>query len=95
VTTVAAIDIDGDAPTFAITGGEDAASFAINAATGVLAFVAASNAEAPADNSYAVHVSASDGKGSTALQAITVTVTNVDEAPLITSNGAPPPVLPP
>ncbi|MBC7452372.1 MAG: cadherin domain-containing protein, partial [Massilia sp.] len=92
VATVAASDIDGDTPTFAITGGADQAKFAINGATGVLTFIASPNFEAPTDsdgnNTYLVNVTASDGKGSTASQAITVTVTNVNEAPVITSNGA-------
>ena len=92
ITTVAASDIDGDTPTFSITGGADQAKFAINAATGMLTFIASPNFEAPTDsdgnNTYLVNVTASDGKGSTASQAITVTVTNVNEAPLITSNGA-------
>ncbi|MBC7455889.1 MAG: cadherin domain-containing protein, partial [Massilia sp.] len=92
VTTVTALDIDGDNPNFAITGGADQAKFAITAATGVLTFVANPNFEAPTDsdvnNTYLVNVTASDGKGSTAVQAITVTVTNVNEAVSITSNGA-------
>ena len=41
VTTVAAADPDGSAVTYAIAGGADAARFAIDAATGALAFVAA------------------------------------------------------
>jgi hypothetical protein len=90
VATVTATDPDGTTPTFAIVGGADAARFKINATTGLLEFKVAPNFEAPtdvgADNIYDVIVRASDG----ALfdtQAIAVTVTNVAEAPVITSNG--------
>ena len=56
----------------------------------MLSFVAAPNFEAPTDaglnNIYDVIVQTSDGTLS-ASQAIAVTVTNVNEAPIITSNG--------
>ncbi len=93
VTTVAAID--GDLPaqtlTYSIVGGADAARFSIDAATGVLRFVAAPDYEAPADanadNVYDVTVRAGDGTLNDT-QAIAVTVTAVNEAaPVITSNG--------
>ncbi len=75
---------------FSITGGADAAKFIINAATGVLTFVAAPDFENKADvganNVYNVTVQVSDGT-LTDTQAIAVTVTNVNEAPVITSNG--------
>ncbi len=91
VTTITAIDPEGGAITYAITGGADSAKFAINATSGVLAFVAAPNFEAPtdagADNVYDVIVSASDGVF-TDTQALAATVTNVNEAPVITSDGA-------
>ncbi|MDB5469835.1 MAG: hypothetical protein JWR84_1395 [Caulobacter sp.] len=90
VATVAATDPDGTAPTFAIIGGADSAKFKINATTGLLEFKVAPNFEAPtdvgADNVYDVVVRASDGTLSDT-QAIAVTVTNVAEAPVITSNG--------
>ncbi|HSW20916.1 MAG TPA: cadherin domain-containing protein, partial [Ramlibacter sp.] len=88
VTTVAASDIDGDTPSFSITGGADQAKFSIDATTGVLTFVSASNFESAADaddnNTYLVEVTASDGNGSTSVQTITATVTNVNEAISIT-----------
>ncbi|HEX8308115.1 MAG TPA: cadherin domain-containing protein [Allosphingosinicella sp.] len=91
VTKVAAVDLDGAAVTYAIAGGLDSARFTIDPATGVLAFVAAPNFEAPSDsggnNVYDVLVSASDGSF-TDTQAIAVAVGNVNEAPAITSNGA-------
>jgi hypothetical protein len=90
VTTVTATDLDGTAPTFSITGGADAARFTINAATGALSFVATPDFEAPDDdggnNVYDVTVTASDGSLSDT-RALTVTVVNVAEAPVIVSNG--------
>src|SRR5207247_1094752 len=79
----------GTTLTYSIQGGADAAKFSINSSTGALSFVTAPNFEAPADvganNVYDVIVRASD---STLFddQAIAVTVTNVNEAPVITSN---------
>ncbi len=92
VTTVTATDIDAGAVlAYSITGGADAARFTINATTGVLSFVSAPDAEAPADaganNVYDVIVRVSDG-ANTDDQAIAVTVTDVnDNTPVITSNG--------
>jgi hypothetical protein len=91
VTIVAASDPDGNAVTYSIAGGADAAKFTIDAVTGVLAFVSAPNFEAPGDaggnNVYDVVVAASDGS-LTDTQAIAVSVGNVSEAVVITSNGA-------
>ena len=91
VTTVTASDANsGSVLTYSIIGGADAAKFTINATTGVLAFVSAPNFEAPLDaganNVYDVQVQVSDGEF-TDSQAIAVTVTNLNEAPTITSNG--------
>ncbi|MCW1381903.1 cadherin [Novosphingobium sp. KCTC 2891] len=90
VTTVTSTDADGPAATYSISGGADAASFTIDAVTGALAFVSGPNFEAPADagtnNVYDVIVTVSDG-ALTDSQALAVSVTNVNEAPVITSNG--------
>jgi Ca2+-binding RTX toxin-like protein len=90
VGTVSATDLDGDAVSYSISGGADAALFVINGTTGELAFVSAQNFEAPADagadNLYDVVVAASDGSLSTT-QAVSVSVTNINEAVAITSNG--------
>lgn len=90
VTTVAASDVDGDALTYSITGGADAAKFAIDAASGALRFVAAPDFEAPGDsggdNVYDVVVSASDGSF-TDSQAISVAVGNRGESPSFVSYG--------
>ena len=84
-TTVAATG--GGAITYSISGGLDALLFAIDAQTGVLSFLSAPNFEAAgdsgADNVYDVEVTASDGTLS-ASQALAITVTNVNEAPVFT-----------
>ncbi len=86
VTTVTASDPNGDAISYSIIGGADAAQFTINASTGVLSFASTPNFEAPrdtgADNSYTVQVRALDNTlvPLSDVQTITVNVTNV--APL-------------
>ncbi len=83
------MDPDGDPVTFSITGGVDAALFSIDPMTGALTFNAPPDFENPTDaglnNVYDVQVTASDGNGGTDVQAIAVTVTDVNEAPTITS----------
>ena len=91
VALVTATDADaGTVISYTISGGADAGKFTINSATGALSFIAAPNFEAPADagqnNVYDVIVRASDG-WLIDEQAIAVTVTNVNEAPVITSDG--------
>ena len=84
---VTAMDADaGDEVTYAITGGADQAKFDIDATSGVLTFKDAPDHENPTDadgnNVYLVTVTATGGTGARALtadQAITVTVTAVDE----------------
>ena len=98
VTDVNATDPDAGASlTYSIlnTAGTDFGKFAINASTGVLTFIAAPNFEAPNDvggtdndNAYVVDVQVSDGLGGTDVQTITVHVTNANDAPSITSDGA-------
>ena len=89
VTTVAAADPEGGV-SYAISGGADAALFAIDAASGELAFLAVPDSEAPgdadADNVYEVIVSASDGS-LTDSQALSIAIGDVGEAPVIVSNG--------
>ena len=94
VTTVTATDPDaGQTIGFAIIGGDDAALFTIDAATGELRFIAAPNFESPADadgdNVYQLIVAANDGNGGVDTQSLSVTVRDVPDgaAPVITSNG--------
>ena len=88
VRTVTAISPDNKPLTYSLSGGDDASKFTINASTGALAFKTAPNFESPTDsdanNVYEVTVWVSDGT-LTATQAIAVTVTNVNEAPVFTS----------
>ena len=88
VYTVAATDEDAGATlTYSLTG-IDAARFNINSTTGAITFKATPNYEAPADsgknNVYDVTVRASDGSITTS-KAVAITVTNVNEAPTVTS----------
>jgi len=84
VTTVSVTDADQPVQvlSYSISGGADAAHFSINSSSGALSFVAAPNREAPTDSNgdsiYEVTVQVSDG-GLTDTQAISVTVTDVDE----------------
>lgn len=96
VTTVQASDADGDPITYSIVGGADAERFAIDAATGELAFRSAPDFEAPTDangdNRYELEVQASDGHGGTDTQLLTVEVEDVDEtvpnrAPVLAEGG--------
>jgi len=80
VTTVIGVDPEGSAVTYGISGGADAALFAIDPTTGVLRFLTSPDYEAPQDqganNVYNVTVTASDG---TLLdtQALAISVANV------------------
>ena len=96
VYTAIANDQDSaDVPTYALTGGADAALFAIDATTGAVSFDASPDFEAPndagADNVYDIVVTATDGAGNAANQSVAITVTDVDEsvpdttAPVFTS----------
>ncbi len=71
--------------------GVDASDFAIAGTTGVLSMVARDH-EAPADddgdNVYEVTVKATDGDGIVGAAALTVTVTNVNEAPAFATSAA-------
>lgn len=83
VTTVTRTDVDGDVAAYAIVGGDDAARFVIDGASGSLRFITAPNREAATDadgnHVYDVVVRVSDGAGGADTQAISVTVSDVDE----------------
>ncbi|MXP27200.1 hypothetical protein GRI39_14365, partial [Altererythrobacter indicus] len=91
VGTITASDDEGDDLTFSLTGGVDADLFTINATTGALSFKVAPDYEAPGDddgdNAYQLEVTVSDGTTST-VQQITVSVTDANDAPVITSSNA-------
>ncbi|MEQ8854829.1 Ig-like domain-containing protein [Gimesia sp.] len=90
VTTVTATDGNLDTPSYAISGGADAARFTIDDVTGELAFISAPDYESPTDNNtdniYEVIFEASDGFGGSDTQTILVTVTPVNETPAAANN---------
>jgi VCBS repeat-containing protein len=91
ITTTTSTDQDGDTPTYSISGGEDAALFTIDPTTGTLTFKAAPDFENPTDvgtdNLYKVAITADDGKGGLDVQTLNITVDQINEAPVITSDG--------
>ena len=88
VYTATATDADGNTLSYSIIGGADAADFSINASTGAVSFVGTPDFENPddanTDNAYEVTIRASDGVNTTD-QTVTITVDNVDEAPVFSS----------
>jgi hypothetical protein len=89
VIVLAAVDVDNAKSDlrFAIVGGADAALFRVDALNGALTFVAAPDHETPrdanADGRYELMVAVSDGQAQ-ATQSLSVRVTDVDEAPVVT-----------
>lgn len=83
VIDLAATDKDGDALTYSIAGGNDAAFFEVDPTTGILSFKAPPDYETPADkdgnNAYQVNVKVSDGKGGEEIKCLTVNVCDVPE----------------
>ena len=75
-----------DSATYTLSGGADQARFAITSG-GVLTFQSSPNFEAPTDadgnNTYVVDITVADGRGGTDVISVTVTVTNVNEAPVL------------
>ncbi len=90
VTTVTSRDPDGGSPIYSIraSGDTDYTKFVIDPKTGVLSFVKAPDYENPQDgnrdNKYVVDVQVSDGHGGYDIQRLTVTVDDVNEAPVLT-----------
>ena len=78
---VAATDVDNDTLTYSL-GGTNASSFSIVSTTGQLQTNAALDYETK--SSYAVNVSVSDGKGGSDSITVTISVSNVNEAPNFT-----------
>ena len=91
VTTVTATDAGDLNPgvvpatlSYSSAGGADATAFAIDPSTGVLTFVAAPDYET--QSSYTVQVRVTDFNGATDTQTLTVNITNVSEAPVLTAD---------
>ncbi|MBC6402001.1 MAG: cadherin domain-containing protein, partial [Ekhidna sp.] len=72
--------------TYRISGGADRSKFSIDKKSGALTFNTPPDFEAKGsannDNTYVVQVTANDGENDSPAQAITVTVTDVNEAPV-------------
>ena len=85
--TAAASDPEGNTLTYTISG-TDADDFNIDSSSGALSFAEAPDFEIPTDadgdNTYQLSLEASDGTN-TSSQALTISVSNVNEAPTITS----------
>jgi VCBS repeat-containing protein len=79
---VTATDVDANTTLTYSLGGADAAFFNINSQTGSVTLKASADYEA--DNTYVFDVKASDGTATTT-KTVTLTVTDVNEAPVITS----------
>ena len=90
IQTVAATDPENDTLNYSINGGADQTLFTIDSITGALSFKSPPDFEYPIDanydNAYEVQVAVSDGTH-LVTQNVIVSVTNVNEAPVITSNG--------
>jgi hypothetical protein len=84
VAKITATDAEGDALTYTITGGDDQAQFILGTTSANLYFTKEPNYELPRDadanGSYKLRIQVSDGTLTTT-QNLTVTVTNVNEAP--------------
>src|SRR5207245_2452437 len=86
VYTATATDPDTTAPNKTISwslGGTDASAFAIDATTGIVTINGVANFEAK--SSYSIDVIATDGGGLTNTKTVTVNVTDVNEAPTVSS----------
>ncbi len=85
IINLAANDLDGDTVTFAISGGNDATLFTLTG--NQLDFISPPDFEAPidanGDNVYEVSIMADDGNGGIAVQNMLVTVTDVNEVPVV------------
>ena len=81
VLTISAIDPDGDAVQYNVSGGADSALFTIDPVRGFLRFASAPDFDLPGDadgdNTYVVEVSADDLNGISAQANVTVRVTDV------------------
>ncbi len=93
VGTITAVDPENAPLTYSISGGADAALFAVNASTGVLSFIGNPDFEGAADsdgdNIYTVTVQVFDGSFADS-QTLNITLVDMPEAPTILSNGGGP-----
>jgi hypothetical protein len=95
ISTNVAIIRASESATITISGGADSARFTItfsDSQSANIRFAASPNFESPADsggdNIYNINLLATDGVGLTGSQSITISVTNVNEAPTITASSS-------
>ncbi|AMV30541.1 Cadherin domain protein [Pirellula sp. SH-Sr6A] len=86
VGSIASSDVDaGDTRTTVVTGGTGAAIFAVNPVTGQITVVNSSALDFESAASYSLNVTVTDAGGLTDTAEITIDVTNVNEAPVVSS----------
>ncbi|WP_322529109.1 Ig-like domain-containing protein [Salinicola sp. LHM] len=89
VYTASGSDPENNPLTYTLSG-TDAALFTLDTKSGALSFKSAPDYEAPADaggdNVYDVTLTASDGKLSSSAQALAISVTNANDAPVFTTS---------
>ena len=87
-TAYAAVATDATALTYSLSG-TDSGLFSISSSTGAVSFIAQPNFESPVDagtnNVYDITVTATDAAGNASNQSVAITVTNVNEAPSVSS----------
>ncbi len=83
--TVTAADPDGDVLTYSVTGGTGKNLFTINAVSGTITVTSGATLNYEAQSSYTLVVQAADGAGGVVSKTYTVTLTDVNETPVITS----------
>ena len=84
--SVQATDPDGDALTYAITGGNDDDTYAINPTTGELTVADPSNVDFETNPTATLTVSVTDPDGASDTTEIVVNLTDVNDAPVLTTN---------
>ncbi len=85
---IAADDLDRDTLAYTLSGA-DAALFDIDGSTGQITVGSETTLDYETRSSYEVTVTVSDGRGGTASVAVTIMVTDVDEAPAATPTARP------
>ena len=84
VMTVTASDDESEVMSYAIAAGDDGALFSINSATGVLVLNDPKDFDDGTPNTLHVNLTVSDQSSNSTDQTVTVTITNVNEAPHLT-----------
>ncbi|MDA7635088.1 cadherin domain-containing protein, partial [Alphaproteobacteria bacterium] len=88
IATVAATDADaGDTLSYSIVSGDADSLFAIDATTGVITLATGKALDYETATSYTLTVEVDDGAGGKATTTVVITVTDANEAPVITATG--------